>query len=106
MLRYFGKEGDDRLLLVNFGGDLPLDVAPEPLLAPPPAKRWALAWTSEDPRYGGSGTAPPDTEQEGWLIQGRAAAVLKPMPTEQAAVQTRFRVAGSAQDAKLREKAH
>jgi hypothetical protein len=29
--------------------------------------------------------------------------VLKPMPAERAAVQTRFRVAGSAQDAKLRK---
>src|SRR5687768_14272864 len=105
VLRYFGQDGDDRLLLVNFGADVPLEVAPEPLLAAPPGQRWTLVWTSEDPRYGGSGTAPPDTEQEGWLIQGRAAAVLKPMPAKKAAVQTRYRVAGSAQDAKRRDKA-
>src|SRR5262252_2595893 len=35
VLRFFGHEGPDRLLLVNLGADLVLDPAPEPLLAPP-----------------------------------------------------------------------
>ena len=34
LLRFFGEE-DDRLLVVNFGLDLHLDPASEPLLAPP-----------------------------------------------------------------------
>ena len=77
VLRYFGDGGDDRLLVVNVGRDLHLDPAPEPLLAPPEGKAWAVLWSSEDPRYGGCGTAPPDTE-EGWRIPGEAALVLAP----------------------------
>jgi maltooligosyltrehalose trehalohydrolase len=77
VLRYFADDGDDRLLLVNFGRDLDLDPAPEPLLAPPEGKAWAVLWSSEDPRYGGCGTAPPETE-EGWRIPGEAALVLVP----------------------------
>jgi maltooligosyltrehalose trehalohydrolase len=37
----------ERLLLVNLGDILHLDVVPEPLLAPPPAHRWRLVWSSE-----------------------------------------------------------
>ena len=64
VLRFFGDGGDDRLLLVNLGRDLHLDPAPEPLLAPPENAVWDVLWSSEDPRYGGDGTAPPDTEDE------------------------------------------
>jgi maltooligosyltrehalose trehalohydrolase len=103
VLRYFGENHDDRLVLVNLGRDLPLEIAPEPLLATPPEKRWAVIFSTEDPCYGGCGTAPPETEQEGWFIAGRCAVVLKPVPAEEGAVQTRFRVAGSAQEAKLRD---
>jgi maltooligosyltrehalose trehalohydrolase len=56
LLRYFAEDGDDRLLLVNLGSDLTLLPAPEPLLAEPRNHDWQLAWSSEDPRYGGSGT--------------------------------------------------
>lgn len=82
VLRYF-HEGRDRLLLINFGRDLRLDPAPEPLLAPPVRSSWRLLWSSEDPRYGGSGTAPPETEH-GWRIPGQAAVVLFPQKTEHA----------------------
>jgi maltooligosyltrehalose trehalohydrolase len=84
VLRYFGEDGDDRLLLVNFGVDLHLTAAPEPLLAPPVNKHWELQWSSEYTRYGGSGTPHPDTEREGWLVPGRAAVLLRPgrAPTE------------------------
>jgi maltooligosyltrehalose trehalohydrolase len=78
VLRYFGEDGDDRLLLVNFGVDLHLTVAPEPLLAPPANLRWELQWSSEYTRYGGSGTPHPDTEREGWLVPGRAAVLMRP----------------------------
>jgi maltooligosyltrehalose trehalohydrolase len=77
VLRFFVEEGEDRLLVVNLGRDLHLDPAPEPLLAPPEGKAWAILWSSEDPRYGGTGTAPLDTE-ENWLIPGEAAVVLAP----------------------------
>jgi maltooligosyltrehalose trehalohydrolase len=82
VLRYFGDDGDDRLLIVNFGRDLHLDPAPEPLMAPPENRRWELIWSSEDIRYGGSGTYPPDTE-ENWRIPGHAAIVVKPAPFEE-----------------------
>jgi maltooligosyltrehalose trehalohydrolase len=77
VLRFFGDGGDDRLLLVNLGRDLHLDPAPEPLLAPPENKGWRILWTSEDPKYGGCGTFPLDTQQN-WRLPGRAAVVLSP----------------------------
>ncbi|HSV16224.1 MAG TPA: DUF3459 domain-containing protein, partial [Tepidisphaeraceae bacterium] len=97
VLRYFG--GSDRLLVVNLGRDLELNPCPEPLMATPLDMRWSILWSSEDPKYGGSGTAALDTENEGWLIPGRSAVVLEPLPAEQAAVQTRVRANGSAQAA-------
>jgi maltooligosyltrehalose trehalohydrolase len=85
VLRFFGEDADDRLLIVNLGHDLRLDPAPEPLLAPPEEQRWETLWSSEDPRYGGTGTPPLDTD-EGWRIPGHAAVVLLPgrLGTEQA----------------------
>jgi maltooligosyltrehalose trehalohydrolase len=77
VLRFFGGEGDDRLLLVNFGTDLPFNPAPEPLLAPPEGRRWEVLWSSEDPRYGGYGTAALETE-ESWRLPGHAAVLLRP----------------------------
>jgi maltooligosyltrehalose trehalohydrolase len=75
VLRYFGEEHGDRLVLVNFGRDLHLDPAPEPLLAPPQDGIWRILWSSEDPRYGGNGTFPPDTD-DNWRLPGYAAVVL------------------------------
>jgi maltooligosyltrehalose trehalohydrolase len=81
VLRYFAEDGRDRLLLVNLGRDLRLDPAPEPLLAPPAGAAWDILWSSEDPRYGGNGTAPLDTEAN-WIIPGEAAVVLQPTAGE------------------------
>jgi len=80
VLRFFGRGeagGDDRLLVVNLGSDLGLNPAPEPLLAPPAGKVWATLWSSEDYRYGGTGTPPLETKN-GWCIPGRAAVALRP----------------------------
>lgn len=77
LLRFFGTRCDDRLLLVNLGTDLHLNPAPEPLLAPPADSEWRILWSSEHPRYGGTGTAPLDTE-DNWKIPGEAAVVLQP----------------------------
>lgn len=82
LLRFFGEEGDDRLLLVNFGLDLHLDPAPEPLLAPPEGMTWQTLWSSEAPRYGGTGTARLDSA-ENWRIPGHAAVALRSESTEQ-----------------------
>ncbi|MEW5726975.1 MAG: DUF3459 domain-containing protein, partial [Pseudomonadota bacterium] len=76
-LRWFGADGDDRLLLVNLGGDLHLAVAPEPLLAPPAGQRWCLAWDSERPAYGGSGALFPERD-DGWRVTARCALLLVP----------------------------
>jgi maltooligosyltrehalose trehalohydrolase len=79
-LRYFGRARDDRLLLVNLGAGIHLDPSPEPLLAPPESQRWEVIWSSEDPRYGGTGTEPLESEQENWRIPAHAAALLVPKP--------------------------
>jgi maltooligosyltrehalose trehalohydrolase len=78
LLRYFAKDGMDRLLIVNFGSDQRLDAAPEPLIAPPRGCAWTLLWSSEDPHYGGSGTPPIETA-DGWMLPGHGAVVLKPV---------------------------
>jgi maltooligosyltrehalose trehalohydrolase len=77
LLRFFGAEDDDRLLLVNFGADLHLDPAPEPLLAPPAGRSWQLLWSSENPAYGGSGTPPPESD-DNWRIPAQATIVMIP----------------------------
>ena len=59
LLRYFGVDGDDRLLLINLGRDVVWQPASEPLLAPPTEYQWQMLWSSEDPRYGGLGTGAP-----------------------------------------------
>jgi len=78
ILRFFGDDGDDRLLVVNLGADLPLAIAPEPLLAPPPPteRGWTRLWHSEDPRYGGRGAAPIESEVGTWRIPAESATLL------------------------------
>jgi maltooligosyltrehalose trehalohydrolase len=78
-LRFFEPGGDDRLLVVNTDGDLHLEVAPEPLLAPPEGRRWELAWSSDHPRYGGTGALPLESPDESWRIPGRSTSVLRPV---------------------------
>jgi maltooligosyltrehalose trehalohydrolase len=77
VLRFFGEDGDDRLLLVNLGLDLHFDPAPEPLLAPPEGRLWQLLWSSEDPRYGGGGTPPFDSPESAY-VPGHSAVALSP----------------------------
>lgn len=77
ILRFFAGDEQDRLLLVNLGVDLKLSPAPEPLLAPLAGHVWRVQWSSEDPRYGGSGT-PPLGGEAAWWIPGNAALVLCP----------------------------
>lgn len=79
VLRMYGDEGDDRLLVVNLGATLRLHAAPEPLLAPPAGTRWALAWSSDDVRYGGPGTAHPEADRR---MQGEDARTLGPLKAQ------------------------
>jgi len=82
LLRFFGEDDDDRLLLVNYGVDLHLNSAPEPLLAPPDGMIWQTLWSSENPRYGGVGTPRLDSD-DNWRIPGHAAVALRPIAMEQ-----------------------
>jgi maltooligosyltrehalose trehalohydrolase len=68
---------DERLLVVNLGPDLVAGAFPEPLLAPPEGLEWSLAWSSESPRYGGTGT-PEVLGEHGWHIPGHSALVFRP----------------------------
>jgi maltooligosyltrehalose trehalohydrolase len=77
LLRFFGGAAGERLLLINLGPDLVLDIAPEPLLAPPQNRLWSQFWTSEDFKYGGCGAPQPDGP-DGWRLAAESAMVMRP----------------------------
>jgi len=77
VLRYFSQANDDRLLIMNFGERQVLHPASEPLLVPPPSCRWETLWTSDSPRYGGSGAAASATADQ-WILPAESAVVLQP----------------------------
>ena len=76
VLRYFSKENDDRLLLVNFGESQVLHPASEPLLASPTGWKWETLWTSDSPLYGGAGSIALAT-QEQWILPAESAVALQ-----------------------------
>jgi maltooligosyltrehalose trehalohydrolase len=78
VLRYFSKEDDDLLLLVNFGERQVLHPASEPLLAPPLSRIWETLWTSELSCYGGKDAA-VITSQKQWCLPAEATAVMRPV---------------------------
>lgn len=72
LVRLLGEEAaDDRLLVLNLGVDTAPPVS-TPLIAPPDRAGWRLLWSSEDPLYGGAGTA-ANVFEAGWVIPGNAA---------------------------------
>jgi len=77
--RTFALRFGDRLLLVNLGATFAQAVVPEPLLAPPPGTGWHVAWSSEDPRYGGHGTPPP-FDRVRLALPARSAVLFVPDP--------------------------
>jgi maltooligosyltrehalose trehalohydrolase len=79
VIRFFGTNGNDRLLVVNLGIDLPLAIVPEPLLAPPdPERGWTRLWYSDDPRYGGRDAPALESEVGTWRIPAESATLLAP----------------------------
>ena len=76
VLRYFSKGNDDRLLIVNFGESQIMKPASEPVLATPWGYRWETLWTSDSPRYGGTGAVPIASEEQ-WLLLAESTVVLK-----------------------------
>jgi maltooligosyltrehalose trehalohydrolase len=105
LLRFFAESDPhgDRLLLVNFGPDLHLDAAPEPLLAPPEGCGWNTLWSSEDRAYGGEGT-PPAEALDGWRVMGEAAVVLAPELLPQPDTQARERANPQVKERRRRER--
>ena len=79
VVRFFSGDFGDRLLLVNFGRDLILAPAPQPLLAPPSECHWEILWGSERAEYRGRGVVPIETEGI-WRVPGEAAVVLRAAP--------------------------
>jgi maltooligosyltrehalose trehalohydrolase len=82
-LRFFTPgDKDDRVVIINLGADLSRASFAEPLLAPLPGTDWACSWSSDDAKYGGSGTRDlwPDGQ---WEIPSESALVLRPGPERQ-----------------------
>ncbi|HEY0567784.1 MAG TPA: malto-oligosyltrehalose trehalohydrolase [Xanthobacteraceae bacterium] len=75
LLRFYGPDGDDRLLLMNLGSDFAPPFVSEPLMAPPERRAWQVLWSSEDPAYGGFGVRLPEVDGL-WNLPGHAAIVL------------------------------
>jgi maltooligosyltrehalose trehalohydrolase len=76
VLRFSSEESDDRLLLVNFGERQLLHPASEPLLAPPLGYTWEMLWTSESPRYGGTGSVAVASEEQ-WILPAESTLALR-----------------------------
>jgi maltooligosyltrehalose trehalohydrolase len=74
-----GPGSGDRLLVVNLGVELDRPVLPEPLTAPPTGHRWAPHWSSQDPLYGGGGTAPIILDI-GWRLPAESAVLFAAVP--------------------------
>jgi maltooligosyltrehalose trehalohydrolase len=68
---------EERLLIVNLGPEIRMDVVPEPLLAPPLDRRWELRWSSDSPAYGGPGIILIETKGT-WIVPAHAAIVMNP----------------------------
>lgn len=64
----------DRLLVVNLGDDVRIDIVAESLLAPGRTP-WRLLWSSEDPAFGGAGRE-RFRYVEGWHVPAESAWVL------------------------------
>jgi len=78
VIRFFGDSHDDRLLVVNFGSRLHAAPIAEPLVAPPRGRAWKTVFSTESPKYGGWGTPPLETIDDGWWIPAECAVLLIP----------------------------
>ncbi len=81
MLRFFGENDDDRLLIVNLGTTFHFTPAPEPLIAPVRGCGWRLLWSSDDISYGGQGPLRFLPSRQ-WIVPGHAATVFAPSALE------------------------
>jgi maltooligosyltrehalose trehalohydrolase len=98
LIRFFGADGEsDRLLLVNWGADLPLDSIADPLFAPPRGFDWAMKWSSESPQYGGGGQRPLDFRRR-WVLSADAALFLDTSPAADEREMDKEELAGWQED--------
>jgi maltooligosyltrehalose trehalohydrolase len=74
VIRFFGENRDDRLLVINLGTRFEYKPAPEPLIAPVSGGSWQLVWSSDDPRYGGPGIT-NSCGKRGWRLPGESAVL-------------------------------
>ncbi|MGE5731275.1 MAG: malto-oligosyltrehalose trehalohydrolase [Gemmatimonas sp.] len=82
VLRFFGDDGDDRLLVVNLGARYHADPLAEPLVAPPYRRAWTTVFSTESPKYGGWGSPPIETIDDGWWLPPECAVLLAPTNAE------------------------
>jgi maltooligosyltrehalose trehalohydrolase len=83
VLRFFGIDGDDRLLVVNLGARLHADPMAEPLMAPATSddgtvRPWQTVFSTEARAYGGWGTPRLESIPTGWWIPAESAVLLAP----------------------------
>jgi maltooligosyltrehalose trehalohydrolase len=79
IVRYRPGDADDRLLVVNLGGDADITPLPEPLLAPPFQCRWEIQWSSDAVAYGGLGEAALKMAPS-WRLAAESAVLLRSVP--------------------------
>lgn len=80
LIRYFGGEDGDRVILINFGPDHHFNPGPEPMLVAGQNQKFEVLWSSESLIYGGEGTPPINVPY--WKILGHSAIVLKTQSLE------------------------
>ncbi len=76
IVRYFGDDNDDRLVIANFGADLHMVVLAHPLLAPPIGKKWRKIFDTNQRCYGGLGGAPLERSED-WFLAAECTIVLR-----------------------------
>ena len=81
VLRFSSAEDGDRLLVLNLGAQIDRRAFAEPLLAPAVGTRWVLAWSSDEPLYGGVGALDP-VQSDGWRFPAESAMFLMVQPEE------------------------
>jgi maltooligosyltrehalose trehalohydrolase len=64
--------------VVNLGARIHADPFAEPLAAPPYSRAWMTIFSTESPKYGGWGTPPVETVDDGWWIPAECAVLLAP----------------------------
>jgi maltooligosyltrehalose trehalohydrolase len=79
VVRFFGADADDRLLIINLGRQLEIATLGEPLLAPFRDSRWKLVWSSDAPRYGGPGVVDPFANVK-WTLPAHSAMFFSSQP--------------------------